>query len=142
MSDICMRRLGACLVSTVICVSSVEAGLVYRCDTANETVIFSDLPCEQGNQRSFDQQAAPAPGTRLVDPRHLPKPRRAKQVPRRSSRGDATRSSSSASEWCRNKRRQLENVQDELRAGYSPSRGEKLRKRRRQIEADLRERCR
>ena len=122
--------------------TSVEAGtLIYRCEVSKGSIAFSDQPCTEGSQKTIDQQSAPAPGTRVVAPKVFdgaddskPKPRKRIRRTSSSSKGDES--------WCEGRQRRLDRIQDELRGGYSPSRGEQLKRKRRQLEEEIRERCR
>lgn len=122
--------------------ASVEAGtLIYRCEGSDGSVEFKDQPCTEGRQKTIDQQAAPAPGTRFVSPKVFDGIADPKSKPRRVNRRTSSSYKNDQS-WCDNRRRRLGRIQDELRGGYSPSRGEKLKRKRRQLEEEIRERCR
>ncbi len=130
------------LWATLIGASTCESGtLVYRCADPDGTIAFGDTPCSAGTEQIIDLSSAPAPGTRLVNPGIYDRPGEKPSSRQRPSR-TSSRSSDPDRAWCENRRRRLERLQDELRAGYSPSRGEKLRRKRRQLENEIRDRCR
>jgi hypothetical protein len=112
--------------------------LVYRCTDGAGHVTFSDRSCSGAGETRFRQMAAPEPGSRVVDVKALPGTPAVSSRPRSSSR-DSDRT---GSRWCDNSKDRLERINAELRAGYSPSRGERLRRQRRSLENKIRNRCR
>jgi hypothetical protein len=132
-------RPAAVLLAGVLLSSKIHADvLVYRCTDGAGQVTFSDQSCSGTGETRFRQMAAPAPGSRVVDMKALPGTPEVSPRPRSFSQ-DGERADS---RWCDNSKDRLERINAELRAGYSPSRGERLRRQRRSLENKIRERCR
>lgn len=132
-------RLAAALLAGFILFPEIHADvLVYRCADGAGNVTFSDRSCSGTGETRFRQMAAPEPGSRVVDMKALPETPAVSPRPR-SSVHDSDRTES---RWCDNSKDRLEQINAELRAGYSPSRGERLRRQRRSLENKIRKRCR
>ena len=132
-------RPAAALLAGFVLFPGVQADvLVYRCADGAGNVTFSDRSCSAPGETRFRQMAAPEPGSRVVDMKALPETPAVSTRPRSHVR----HSDSTNSRWCNNSKDRLERINAELRAGYSPSRGERLRRQRRSLENEIRERCR
>ena len=138
---VCRPRLrpAAVVLAGFVLSSEIHADvLVYHCTDDAGHVTFSDRSCSETGETRFRQMAAPEPGSRVVDVKVLPGTPAVSPRPRSFSR-DSDRTDS---RWCENSKDRLERINAELRAGYSPSRGERLRRQRRSLENKIRERCR
>ena len=132
-------RPAAALLAGFVLFPGIQADvLVYRCADGAVHVTFSDRSCSETGETRFMQMAAPEPGSRVVDVKALPGTPAVSSRPRSSSR-DSDRT---GSRWCDNSKDRLERINAELRGGYSPSRGERLRRQRRSLENKIRNRCR
>ena len=110
---------------------------VYRCDGDDGAVTFGDQPCGGKSEAKFLQQAAPEVGSVVVDPSVIPQ--RAKSKPRAArSKASAPKVSDSR---CHAKETRLERINAELRHGYRPQRGERLKRERREVEDFLDDFC-
>ncbi len=111
---------------------------VYRCTAPDGSVEFREHPCRaQDTERAL---AIPDSRTGWVPPQPEPpvKQRPAAKSKRRSTTNDGDR----YADRCWKKRQQIESINNELRAGYAPARGERLKRRRREYEAYLNRYCR
>lgn len=115
---------------------------VFRCPDGSGGVIFQQIACPQGEAVELDvrttEWVASPPG----------QPSRRNRRPAKSGSGDQAALSRAAREarrqeqacWRANQR--VEQIEAELRHGYKPSRGERLRRQRRQQSDYLRAFCR
>jgi hypothetical protein len=111
---------------------------VYRCTAPDGSIEFRQHPCRsQDTERAL---AIPDNRTGWVPPQPEPPPKHkpAAKAKRRSGTPDADR----YADRCWKKRQQVEGINNELRAGYTPARGEGLKRRRREYEAYLNRYCR
>jgi hypothetical protein len=132
-------RPAAALLAGFVLFPGIQADvLVYRCADGAGNVTFSDRSCSGPGETRFRQMAAPEPGSRVVDMRAPPGTPALSPRPRTFVRD----SESTDSRWCDNSKDRLEQINAELHAGYSPSRGERLRRQRRSLENKIRKRCR
>jgi len=132
------------LLFAVLAVSSIRAPAgttVYSCEDAEGRIEFRQQPCTPDvveNAVSIEDRR-----TGWVPPVEQPK---AASSPRPAVGGrKASRQSAAGSrqaDRCWEKRRKLADVNRELRRGYKPSRGDKLRHRRRTYEAYIDRFCR
>ena len=117
---------------------------IYRCTSADGSIEFRQHPCAD-RQRSRTVKIEdtrtgwvppkPEPESESQDP---PKQETAASRRRAARVPDADR----YAERCWRKRQQIQRVNNELRAGYRPARGERLKDRRRRYEAYVDEFCR
>ncbi|MCB1785936.1 MAG: hypothetical protein KDJ33_06770 [Gammaproteobacteria bacterium] len=111
----------------------LRAAEIYRCEGESGEVLFSGRPCGSPIALSTERPEGVAQGLRASerewlaarDARRAPAPRRARET--RSGRGNGR---SDKAYQCRRKRSQLEALNAQMRRGYKPGRGEKLRRRR------------
>jgi hypothetical protein len=115
---------------------------VYRCTEPDGSVELRQRPCNTGATEEAltveDRRTGwvpPAAGSAGPDASGKEEP--ARQGARRASKTDARQA-----ERCWEKRRQLEEVDAELRHGYKPARGERLRQRRSAYEEYIGRFCR
>ncbi|MBK1630961.1 hypothetical protein CKO31_09450 [Thiohalocapsa halophila] len=119
---------------------------VYRCTSADGSIEFRQHPCAE-RQRSRTVKIEDT-RTGWVPPKPAPEPKSKSRGPAgresAASRRRAGRSSDEHkyAERCWRKRQQIQRINNELRAGYRPARGERLKDRRRQYEAYVNEFCR
>lgn len=117
---------------------------VYRCDTPDGVIEFSQLPCAEGanEQEIFIQDRKTGwvpndtPSRRTT--KKTGKPRNRKRKPAGADRAAAQ---ARREERCWKKRQLLEGVNRKLRRGYKAGQGVKLRDRRRDFEAYIRKFC-
>lgn len=130
-----MRACFCCLIGALCSAGPLPAAVagdqIYRCREADGSVLFSDRACAPG-QTGIDAPYAPAPGTRSLDTRGLGEDRPA-PVHRRAATGQADSGPQRAYE-CSKRERRLEEVNAKLRRGYTASEGERLRRRRADLE--------
>jgi hypothetical protein len=119
--------------------AALAESTIYRCTAPDGTVEFRQYPCHGRDEaEALDIRDDP---TGWVPPQQAPateddeKPARSKRAANRNDRDQYA-------ERCWNKRQQIERINNELRAGYSVARGERLKRRRREHEAYLNEFCR
>jgi len=102
---------------------------VYRCTDPNGSVEFRQRPCATSAAEATlsieDRPTGWTPPKAYPAPRASGTPRRPPSRARREAKADTRQA-----ERCWQKRRQLEEVNAQLRRGYKPARGEKLRRRR------------
>jgi hypothetical protein len=102
---------------------------VYRCTDSDGSVEFRQQPCNTGAAEEAltveDRQTGWVPPSGSASPDATAKRTRAPRGTRRASGTDPRQA-----ERCWEKRRQLEEVEAQLRHGYKPARGERLRRRR------------
>ncbi len=139
--------------TTLLCAALLAAALptplkilaetrVYRCTAADGSVEFRERSCQgQDQERALEirdnrtgwvppEPEAPVTGKPEGKSRGKPKPR--------ATATDADR----YKERCWNKRQEIQGINNELRAGYKPARGERLKRRRREHEAFIDRYCR
>lgn len=112
---------------------------VYRCTAPDGRIEFRERPCD--GRASEQALSIPDNRTGWVPPSPAPA-----DEPEHKSRRDA-RSNPAAdkdpyAERCWRKRQQIQGINNELRAGYQPARGERLKRRRREYEAFVDRYCR
>jgi hypothetical protein len=111
---------------------------IFRCQGASGEPEFRQRPCGESTMPlPLPRDAPPATGLRASERAWLAAreqgPRRDVQKPRRAGRSEARDAQSAARRdyQCRRRQRQLEEVRADLRRGYAPARGERLRRRQR-----------
>ncbi|TVO72394.1 DUF4124 domain-containing protein [Sedimenticola selenatireducens] len=115
---------------------------VYRCPDAEGAVLFQQLPCSEGSEIKLDIGA-----TEWVNAPASSSPR-SKKSKSKKKRDTATTQRKLAQahkkqeQACWKARQRIEKIEWDLRKGYKPSRGERLRQQRRQQEDYLRQFCR
>jgi hypothetical protein len=112
---------------------------VYRCVASDGAIEFRQTPCSAGSDGGEigidDRKTGWTPPTKAV--------RGPKRNDARWARSpDADGSRDKRDEKCFKKRQQLEDINWQLRRGYKPSKGDRLRHRRRADEQYLRRYCR
>jgi len=111
---------------------------VYRCTAPDGGIEFRQHPCAgQDREREIEIRDNT---TGWVPP--APAPRAAEKTKRKPRSRSATDHADRNADRCWQKRQQLQRVDNELRAGYKPARGERLKRRRREYEAYLNHYCR
>ncbi len=112
---------------------------VYRCKTDNLPTEFRSYPCDSGIGEEIEIETTPTgwikpkkqDTTTYKKPRSKPRPKKAKASVKVKTEDRA----------CWKARQRLERIHWELRKGYKPVKGERLRQRRREQEAYLQEFC-
>lgn len=130
---------GALLAAAVAAPAPAAAqSSVYRCTAADGSIEFRQHPCARGDHSETLQIQDNRTGWQPPQPGSAPKPKGQK------ARKGATSTSPRKQhvERCWKKRQQIARINNELRAGYKPARGERLKRRRRELEAYLNEFCR
>lgn len=130
-----LRRLAAvALVGLPLSANAAET--VYRCTLPDGRLEFRQGPCPRGQQKRLEIEdhkvGWDAPAVEVDVPKR-PRPRHSVHD------GDAPKAAQA--QKCLTIRQRLEDVSRELRAGYRPSRGERLRQRRRHYEDYLSRFC-
>jgi hypothetical protein len=140
-TDAATRPIASLLCGLTLLSASLSAlpqSRVYRCTSPDGAVEFSQRPCKGGvNAEALDIQDQ---RTGWVPPKPEPEPPTNKRKKRTKSEKQSNRDK--YAERCWKKRQQVKSINNELRAGYSPARGERLKKRRREHEAFISEYCR
>jgi hypothetical protein len=129
--------LGALLLTASL--DGVAQSTVYRCTAPDGRIEFRERPCDGHHQAR--ELHIPDNRTGWVPP---------KPAPRKEAKGEAKPRRRAATapeqdrhaERCWEKRQKIQGINNELRAGYTPERGEKLKDRRRAHEAFLNRWCR
>ena len=135
--------IGGWLTLFILLTLSVRAFAgVYRCPDASGGITFQQRPCPQGQEVELDVQTTPW----VASPKL--KPAKGKQTTGRRSKSDAAalaraaRAQRKQKQACWRARKQIEKIEWSLRKGYRPSRGERLKQRRREKEDYVRTFCR
>lgn len=131
----------AVALSLLYPVNAMPAG-IYTWKDADGVVHFSDREPQQGSARQVEP-AAPVlvpmndnleAAEAITETVELPEPANGRKSSAGSERQDQKRR-------CDKYRRQLDNIQSQLRAGYSSARGNRLRERRRSLNGKLSREC-
>lgn len=112
---------------------------VYRCTAPDGRIEFRERPCD--GRDSAQELDIPDNRTGWVPPSPAPAEepeRKRRQAGRPKPADDQDR----YADRCWRKRQQIQGIENELRAGYKPARGERLKRRRREYEAFLNRYCR
>lgn len=113
---------------------------IYRCTAPDGSVEFRQHPCRNADSseriRIDDRPSGWTPPSAAA---HTPGSKKPARSATRHAPGAGR--SGRAGDACWNKRRQLEDVNWQLRRGYTADQGVKLRRRRRQYEDYIRHRC-
>lgn len=128
------------LISTMASGPAVSG--VFRCPDGPDGVIFQQTPCAQGVEVELDVRT-----TKWVA---SPQGQSSDRGPRSATAGSrdqaalarVARAERKQKQACWKARQRIERVEAELRRGYKPSRGERLRQQRREQSDYLREFCR
>lgn len=114
---------------------------IYRCTGAAGEPLFSQLPCAASTRvvvRPQSGGAGTAGGVRASEKAWLEGRARARRQASAKQRRSGAKSQPRRSGYaCAKRRRALDKVKAELRRGYKPARGERLRRRRTEHEAYL-----
>ena len=146
-----MYKRVACLISILsavfLCAAPASGSWIYRCEEPGGQVTFSDKACvtedTRAGQTRYQQETAPVVKSIVVDPgvygndRSLKPGRPGAGKPRGGARNKRV-----GADRCHGKVTRLSRVNDELRHGYEPARGEKLKRQRRELEDYIRTFCR
>ncbi len=134
-------RASCVLGATALLMAGLSARAeIYRCDGAFGEPSYSQRPCREGSSQAVIQaptRNAEGAGLRAGERawlREREQQRAAqKRRPKRSvkTQSETRRAESRQAYRCRTKRRALDAVKRELRRGYKPAKGERLRARRR-----------
>jgi hypothetical protein len=142
-SDAATGRLGAMLY-LLTCATTGEYALaqaqVYRCTAADGSIEFRQQACVPGD--AGEQLEIQDTRTGWIPPTPEPPDTKKEQAKKASTSKPAQDEADKNAERCWKKRQQLQRVENELRAGYKPARGEKLKQRRREYEAEINRYCR
>ncbi|WP_295882061.1 DUF4124 domain-containing protein [uncultured Thiohalocapsa sp.] len=132
------------LVALVLAGGATAQADVYRCTGADGSIEFRQHPCQRGadsrkvqirDTRTGWVPPSPEPESESEQNTREPRPKAA----RATNRNEATERDAKR---CWKKRQQIQGINNELRAGYRPARGERLKRRRRELEAYVDEFCR
>lgn len=126
-------------------ISSMTSGPVvsgvFRCPDGSDGVIFQQIPCAQGVEVELDIRTTEwvaSPQGRSGQGRGSAKAGSRDQA----ALGRAARAERKQKQACWKAGQRIERIEAELRRGYKPSRGERLRQQRREQSDYLREFCR
>lgn len=131
--------VAACaLLAAAVAAPAAAQSSVYRCTAADGSIELRQHPCEGGDlsQRLHIEDNR----TGWVPPRPDSTPKPKTQKARKGAKSTSPRKQ--YVERCWKKRQQIARINNELRAGYKPARGERLKRRRRELEAYVNEFCR
>jgi hypothetical protein len=106
---------------------------IYRCETA-AGIVFADRPCDSGAQ-VYEPNLSGVSIVETVTPPPRPAAKPA-QPPR--SRGKSSGSATANAEACAKLDQSLKKIASTLRAGYNAKQGERLKERKRELEAKRR----
>lgn len=135
------RRLAIIALLLAPWVEATAQSTVYRCTAPDGRIEFRQRPC-QGHDQAQELQIQDN-RTGWVPPEPTPDAAAGRKAPTPNRRSTAaTANKDKYADRCWNKRQQIERTNAELRAGYSPERGERLKRRRREYEAFLNRYCR
>jgi hypothetical protein len=133
-----MLVLCCALLSTVLTTPALAQTTVFRCTAPDGSIEFREHPCQGGvQQRELEIRDN---RTGWVPPE--PAPREQPKTQRKPKQRSAKPETDKYADRCWQKRQQIERIDNELRAGYKPARGERLKDRRREYEAFLNRYCR
>lgn len=133
--------IGMLLLLSVM-VPGVAVAAVYRCPDGSGGVLFQQVPCVQGEEVELDVRTTKwvaSPTLQLSNPGRHPA--------RSGSRDQAALARVARAEReqklaCWKAEQRIERIEAELRRGYKPARGNRLRQQRREQSDYLREFCR
>lgn len=114
---------------------------VFRCPDGEGGVVFQQTPCPQGVELELDVRATEwvaSPGLQPLQQRK----RTGSAARQRSALARAAREERKQKQACWKARQRIERIEAELRHGYKPSKGERLRRQRREQSDYLRAFCR
>jgi len=131
----------------LLCPAVVSSAEVYRCIDPDGGISFQQAACKREGERIETGEAQAAWVSLRREERKLYEAYRMRDRERIESRRKAERKrvagrAKEDSTACYNKQHSLDNVQARLRAGYKPSEGDRLRRRRDYLEGYLRKFCR
>jgi hypothetical protein len=128
----------AALVVLSLSAGALQAqSTIYRCTAPDGSIELRQYPCH-GRDAAEELQIQDN-STGWVPPQPAPEPKgKPKATKPRQKTDDADR----YADRCWQKRQQIESVENELRAGYSVARGERLKRKRREYEAFVNQFCR
>lgn len=131
------------LITLVLAGGATAQADVYRCTGADGSIEFRQHPCQRGAESRKVQIRDTRTGWVPPTPEPDSKSEQNTQEPRRraAATGENDVKERNA-ERCWKKRQQIQGIDNELRAGYRPARGERLKRRRRALEAYMDEFCR
>ena len=110
---------------------------IYRCTTGDLSIEYRSSPCDSGISEKIEIQTRPTGWIKPDTPTSVPSKNK-KRPKKTKSLVEAT----TVDRACWRAKQRVEQIQWELRKGYKPAKGERLRRRRREQEAYLREFCR
>jgi hypothetical protein len=134
-----LRAEGACLALLLLpwCAGAVWAQAeVYRCTAPDGSIEFRQHPCHGRDDAETLLIEDNRTGWVPPKPTAEAKPKARKTAPKQTTDRDRY------ADRCWSKRQQLERIENELRAGYTVARGERLKQRRREAEAWINRFCR
>ncbi len=132
-------------LALLVCAAAANAqASVYRCTAVDGSIEFRQRPCAEGAHSQAleieDRRSGwVPPQPESQPPSKSAADRPARKAPKRAASGTRT---NPASERCWKTRQQIERINNELRAGYKPARGERLKRRRREHEDYVNTFCR
>ncbi len=118
------------LYFTLAAYSSACATEMYRCVNASGAVSFSDRSCRQEDQQKITVEPMPIVGWEKVEA--VPRKKSSRRQ-KRIRQSDANKLADNTSK-CDKTRRQIEKINNKLRAGYTLKAGERLNERLRELE--------
>ncbi len=127
-----------CALAVMTLTATVGAqARVYRCAGADGSIEFRQQPCPSRQHSRTVTIEDTRTGWVPLQPEPQIEPQRppSQQTKAPSQRAAGAPREDQAAERCWRKRQQIQRIDDELRAGYRPARGERLKARRRQHEA-------
>ncbi|WP_058556191.1 hypothetical protein [Thiohalocapsa sp. ML1] len=140
-AQVLIESIGAPALCAALVVLSLAAGRaqaqssVYRCTAPDGSIEFRRHPCH--GRDAAEELLIEDHSTGWVPPKPAPEPKGKTAKPRPKT-ADKDRYAAR----CWQQRQQIERIENELRAGYTVARGERLKRKRREHEAFVNEYCR
>jgi len=118
------------LFSAIAVHRPVHATEIYRCVSDSGAISFSDRTCQWSNQQKITVEPMPIVGWEKVEA--VPRKKSSRRQ-KRTRQSDANKLADNTSK-CQKTRRQIEKINNKLRAGYTLKAGEHLNERLRELE--------
>ncbi len=140
-----MRRLripvSLILISAASC-AAAQSPTIYRCETASG-ITFSDRPCGiDSKPYAVDTSGVSVIETKRVEPRSAVTGPKTQASSRSAESSDRPSAKASKAATCERLDQSLRRILSTMRTGYTASQGERLRERKRELEAQRRaQRC-
>jgi hypothetical protein len=118
----------------------VAGATIYRCDQGHGVPRFQQRPCDGGEQVELAPLAGRWEPLREGERRLWQQSRRSHQ-PRRKPKRSRHKKDHASAQTCLRKRQRVEAISAHLRRGYTRAQGERLRRRRKELQEFMRLFC-